>query len=896
MRKLPKEQFRTLVQEVKRRASILEIAEDCGIGLRQEGACYKGFCPFHDDSATPSFAIWDDSGKWRCFGACQDGGDVLKLYQKAHGVNFRDALFDLANRYGVLVPGSTSNDASSGEAALPASMTSKTSRSGAPRKAGQPTEEQTYEAAPLPREPVDPEDLNRIWPYDRAEAVYIYRLVGGGVVHEVRYPNPKRKKKDSMFIRPTEWGLIYGLKDREYYRRGHCWFYVNDKTPKDAERKCIAGAQVHLYRPEVLERARKGEDWIFLVEGPKDADTAIELGLYATTPACGASGLRTYQAEELRDHLVAVVGDNDVSGTKGAAKRAKMLRGLAREVRILPPLGGNPGSGYDLTDFAEEKKREGQTHEHIREALQAKLEKAATEDARPGTPLESLLTDAANADRFVRRWGRDYRYCEKLRCWVYWDGSRFAEDWLNRAKHAARITAESIYAEAAEIAKGSDDEETKAQAEALRKHATRSLDDRRIHAMLSQAKASPRVAVTTSDFDRDPYQLNTPTGLLDVRTNGWRPHRNDPDEDEEHPMVSKVIGVTYDSEATCPLWERYLREIFVDPEGQPDEKLIAFIQVAVGYSLTGSTREHAIFILRGGGSNGKTVFVETLGRLLGDYSHTLQFDSLLAQKTANQNHPDIADLRGKRIAWASESAIGARFNEALLKQLSGGDRITAARKYANPVTFEATHKLWLASNHSPRTYDLSEGFWRRVHQVPFRVKFPRHDAFVPGRPLERRRDPDLKEKLIEELPGILNWALEGCQRWLADGLGMCDAVRQATAEYRADQDPLAAFLEDCCVLDPDGSVPVRELYSTYEDWCEKAGEDVKDRRVFGRLLTERGVETGKSMSTRVRRGIRLRRADDLQSEASEQPDLHPPVQPPETPVAPFDPTASRPPF
>jgi hypothetical protein len=239
---------------------------------------------------------------------------------------------------------------------------------------------------------VDPEDLNRIWPYDRAEAVYIYRLVGGGVVHEVRYFHRKKKKKDSMFVRPTEWGLIYGLKDKEYYRRGNCWFYVNDKTPADAERKSIAGAQVQLYRPEVLARARKGEDWVFLVEGPKDAETAIELGLYATTAACGANGLRSHQAEELRDHLVAVVGDHDNAGKQGAANRARMLSGVAREVRVLPALGGEPGSGYDLTDFFGDRRREGAPDSEIaRELLDLVAKTQPSAIPQPTRPFGATL-------------------------------------------------------------------------------------------------------------------------------------------------------------------------------------------------------------------------------------------------------------------------------------------------------------------------------------------------------------------------------------------------------------------------------------------------------------------------------------------------------------------------
>lgn len=350
--RLPKEQFRALVNEVKQGVSILDIAEDAGIALRQEGACFKGFCPFHDDSATASFAIYDAKGTWRCFGACQDGGDVLDLYKRLYDVSFGDAVRELAERFGIAIP--------SGGSLVPPPRPNV-------RKTPARETDRDLEIPLPPVEPVDLSDLDQLWPYDRAEAVYVYPIRGGGEAHEVRYLD--KGKKQSVLCRPTEWGLIYGLTAGEYYFSKRCWRRVNKKTPKDAKRKHIAAAQVGLYRPEVFRKARPGEDWVFCVEGPKDAEAAVELGLFATTSVNGASGLKEFQAEELRGYLVAVVGDHDTAGAQGAEKRAKMLRQVAREVRVLPPLGGEPGSGYDLSDFAGDRRRDGATNGEIAQAL-----------------------------------------------------------------------------------------------------------------------------------------------------------------------------------------------------------------------------------------------------------------------------------------------------------------------------------------------------------------------------------------------------------------------------------------------------------------------------------------------------------------------------------------------
>lgn len=386
--KLSKEEWRRYLDEIKARASIQEIAEEAGLALRPEGACLKGLCPFHADQATPSFALYPDEGNWRCFGACQTGGDVLDLYQRLHGLSFGHAVRALADRYGVVAAGK-------GTGARPAPP--RPSGSGSPPAAPPPipTDSPTFqevtaepaETPPPPAEPVDLDDLSGFWPYGRAEAVYVYPLLGGGEVHEVRYIG-KNGRKSSSLTRPSEWGLIYGLKAGEYFFSKGCWRQVNSRTPDGTPRKRLAAAQPGLYRPDVYTAVEPGEDWIFCVEGPKDAETAIALGLAATTSANGASGLQAVQAKALAGHRVAIVGDHDEAGIKGAKKRAQVLEPIAKEVRIVPPLGGEPDSGYDLTDWVEERRRGGASDD----ALATELRSLAETSPLQARKVEIMVT------------------------------------------------------------------------------------------------------------------------------------------------------------------------------------------------------------------------------------------------------------------------------------------------------------------------------------------------------------------------------------------------------------------------------------------------------------------------------------------------------------------------
>jgi putative DNA primase/helicase len=272
-----------------------------------------------------------------------------------------------------------------------------------------------------------------------------------------------------------------------------------------------------------------------------------------------------------------------------------------------------------------------------------------------------------------------------------------------------------------------------------------------------------------------------------------------------------------------------------------------FVQRAVGYSLTGNTREQVIFIAHGTGRNGKSTFTTTLLSLLGEYGQQTPTETLMV-KRGDSIPNDLARLKGTRLVAAMESDEGRRLSEALIKQLSGGDRIPARFMRAEWFEFQPTFKIWLATNHKPVIRGTDLAIWRRIRLVPFTVTIS-----------EQEEDKQLGEKLQAEFPGILRWAVEGCLAWQQHGLGMPEAVKNATAGYREEMDVLGAWVAECCVIEPNAKAGAKELYASYTAWCEAGGERALSQRAFGLQLGERGFEryrgTGKK---HMWRGIGLK--------------------------------------
>lgn len=424
-------------------------------------------------------------------------------------------------------------------------------------------------------------------------------------------------------------------------------------------------------------------------------------------------------------------------------------------------------------------------------------------------------TDLGNARRLVRHFGERMRFAHEWRKWLVYADGRWRIDGSGEIERMAKETVMRIYAEAIGAATDADRQE-------LAKWAARSESEARIRAAVELASSEPGVPIQSQDLDSDPRLLNVANGTLELRTGRLREHR-------PADLITKQTPVPYDRDATCPQWVRFLRRILAD-----NGELLGFLQRAVGYSLTGETIEQVLFILWGLGNNGKSVFLDVLRSLLGDYGRAADFATFLEWHSEGARS-DVARLQGARFVPAIETGDGQRLAEGLVKKLTGGDVITARFLYAEHFEFQPTFKLWLATNHKPTIRGTDHAMWRRIRLVPFTVTIP-----------EEERDLQLAEKLRAELPGILNWAIEGCLTWQRDGLGVPPAIRAATEAYRSEMDVLGGFLEECCEMGPSYKSFAAALYETYRRWCERSGERALPQRGFGRALQERALIRVKS--------------------------------------------------
>lgn len=372
------------------------------------------------------------------------------------------------------------------------------------------------------------------------------------------------------------------------------------------------------------------------------------------------------------------------------------------------------------------------------------------------------FTDCGNAERLVDQHGESIRYCRDRSSWLVWDGCRWTVD-SGAVVQLAKKTVRAMQIEHAQIIRSNTGLEewhdVRQHADAMWRWAQRSESAARIFAMLRLAESDPRVTLSASSLDRSEWLLNLPNGTLDLRSGDLREHR-------PRDLLTKLAGAEYKPFASCNRWLEFLDEVF-----RPHPDVIQFLQRAIGYTLTGDTREHCVFVLVGSGRNGKSTLLHVLQELLADYSGIAEIEAFLTTKS-NVLREDIADMRGRRMVAAQEPSMMCRLAENTLKWVSGGDRLRARRLYEHAQEFSPSHKLWLAVNRVPEVRSDDPAIWRRLRIVPFDVSFGKSP------------DRNLKLKLREELSGILLWALEGCRIWQETGLGSCPSIESTLTAVR----------------------------------------------------------------------------------------------------------------
>jgi len=467
----------------------------------------------------------------------------------------------------------------------------------------------------------------------------------------------------------------------------------------------------------------------------------------------------------------------------------------------------------------DEKVTGGWTLEGMVSGLPHRLARAlGWERANTGEGRKSYMrTDDGNTLRFIDRHGELLRYCPPWKCWLVWDGQRWLKGAEGAVMRLARATARSIFAEASDA----DDEETQ---KAIAKWAVMSQNANRIQAMISLARSDERVEVAPDAFDADPWLLNVENGTLDLLAGELR--RHDP---QDH--ITKLAPVPYEPAAAAPTWDAFVERVL------PAEEVRTFVRRAAGYSATGDISEQCLFIHYGFGANGKSTFQEAVTAALGDYALKTPTETLLVKRSGGIPN-DVARLKGARYVTASETEDGRRLSESLVKELTGGDTISARFLHAEFFDFPPTHTLHLSTNHKPEIRGTDLAIWRRIRLVPWTVTIPPWD-----------QDRELPKKLRGELPGILAWIVRGCAEWQSSGLDAPEEVRKATEAYRTEMDTLAAFIEDRCVVREGLVAPATRLYKRYQMWCDDAGEKPHTQRTFGVKLGERGFE-----STKITRG------------------------------------------
>lgn len=437
------------------------------------------------------------------------------------------------------------------------------------------------------------------------------------------------------------------------------------------------------------------------------------------------------------------------------------------------------------------------------------------------------LTEVGNALRFVADHRDVARYVPGPG-WHIWDGRRLKRDEDGGAMRLGKQTAASI----ADEAKLIDDEGRKKK---LFSHHIASSKRNAIKAMLELAQSETPLIVDAEGLDADPFAFNVLNGTVDLRTGGLRPH-------DLVDGLTKLAPVEFDPDATAPRWRSFLEEIFVG-----DAELIAFVQRAAGYTLGGSTDEQCLFFCEGDGGNGKTTFAQTLRVLMGEYGDIAASGSLMA-KRADAIPNDLASFRGARFLQCAETREGAQLDEILIKEATGGDPIKARFMRAEWFNYRPQFKIWMVGNHRPQVKGTDDAIWDRIRLVPFAAR-------IRGTGQEEK---GLDRKLRVELPGILNWAIDGCLAWQRKGLGQPPAVSEATESYRAEQDSLSGFLADCCAFGDGRNVTKRNLYAAYVDYCREHGTQARTDRALGkRVKALDGVVDGREGAARFWSGIGL---------------------------------------
>ena len=428
------------------------------------------------------------------------------------------------------------------------------------------------------------------------------------------------------------------------------------------------------------------------------------------------------------------------------------------------------------------------------------------------------FSDDALALRFADRHAGELRYVAKWSAWMCWDGMRWQFDDTLNAFNRARLICREVAATCNKLK--------------LRKELASA---KTVAAVERLARSDRRLVATVDQWDADPWLLNTPNSVIDLRTGIMREHHAED-------FITRITKVAPNKHA-CPLWHAFLKVVTGG-----DAELQTYLQRVCGYVLTGLTREHALFFLWGTGANGKGTFINAITGVLADFHRTAPIETFTASH--NERHPtDLAGLRGARLVTVNETEEGRRWAEAKIKMLTGGDMVSARFMRQDFFDYMPQFKLMIAGNHKPGLRTVDEAIRRRFNLIPFTVTIPPEE-----------RDTELGEKLKAERPAILQWMIEGCLAWQKQGLAPPETVTAATEAYLEAQDTFSAWLDECCERDPNAWERSTILFSSWKTWAEQSGQFIGDAKTFRARLERYKIEHKPEPGTKRAgfRGVRLK--------------------------------------
>lgn len=596
----------------------------------------------------------------------------------------------------------------------------------------------------------------------------------------LRVPGTKNAKynpaRPVTFV-SADFDLLYGLEDMEA---------ISAAQPTPAPESAMPPAANVPHR-SYAQAALDGE--IARVRSAREGsrNTSLNVAAYSLGTLIGAGALSQGDAETqlLSAALAAGLTEREAQRTI----RSGLTAGIAKPRQIPAGAAAQPVNtqGMDKAPVSDKGQELG-------EILRAKR-----------------LTNVGDAECLAAMHGSRLRYCHTRKEWFCWDDQRWKED---ETGHAWRLMLDTVRARQAQIANVPDDDAKKRYAQ----WTVNGESARRLKDALDSASKLRELATTIDLYDKDTMLANAGGVTLDLRKCVARPN-------VQGDYITRRLGTDYDAGAKCPRWLQFLNEVF-----HSDQELIAYIQRAVGYSLTGDTREQKLFLCYGGGANGKSVFLTTIGNLLGEYATARTFATFDADER-NRVGDDLAGLKGARFVSVIETNEDRRLNEARVKSLTGQDEITCRFLFGAYFSFRPTFKLWLAMNHKPTIHGVDRGIWRRIQLIPFTQSFEGN-----------RQDKTLEDKLRAELPGILNWALDGLREWHRLGLEPPKTITEATEEYRHESDLVGQWLEACTVNGAQMEMKAGEGYKSYKAWCEEQGIKPLHQPLWSRRLVEHGVK------------------------------------------------------